>query len=443
MLLKRGARPIKKLRSYARLSWRLAYIFVALSPIIIGCSQTAPNPTPPPPTVTVATPVRRTVMEWDEYTGRLEAVEFVEVRARVGGLIVAIPFQEGGLVRAGDLLVEIDVRPYQAELAARQALVSEANARVSLAAIEFKRIDSLPQDVRTATEYDNAAAMLEQAKAQVAAAQAQVEAARLNVEWCRVTAPISGRIGRRLVTPGNLISGGADPGTLLTTIMSIDPIYCYIDADERSILKYAELARAGQRVSARQARIPTFLQLADEAGFPHQGEVDFVDNRVDPATGTIRGRGVFPNSDGWLLPGFFARVRIPGSGKYEALLVPDAAVQTDQSQKLLMSVDDKNVVQPRPVKLGALFGELRAIESGIGPTDRVIINGLMLARPGAKVTPIEGRIEAPESLGDMAPSTTATQPNGISLPTKLPDSQPVATPPAATQPAATTPGGRP
>ncbi|MCG3129981.1 MAG: Multidrug efflux pump subunit AcrA [Phycisphaerae bacterium] len=364
---------------------------------------------PPPATVTVARPVQASVIEWDEFTGRLEAVESVEVRARVGGLITAARFQEGSIVESGDLMVEIDARPYQAALDARLAEAAGARAQVKLAQIEHDRIAGIPESARSNTEFDNAAAMLERAKALLAAAEAQVAAARLDVEWCRVTAPISGRVSKKYVTPGNLITGGNGQGTLLTTITSVDPIHCYVNCDERSVLKYTKLARTGERVSARHARIPTAIQLADETGYPHVGEVDFVDNRVDPDTGTIRGRGVFPNPDGAMIPGFFARVIIPGSGRYEAILVPDSAVVTDQNAKLLMVVDPDNVVHPRPVVLGAIFGELRAVKSGIGPEDRVIINGLMHARPGATVRPVETSIP-PEKLPRDIPGVPEPSP---------------------------------
>ncbi len=373
-----------------------------------GCQseQSAPAEQPPP-TVTVAVPVQRSVIEWDEYTGRLEAVEFVEVRARVGGLIVSTPFHEGGLVAAGDLLVEIDARPFQAVLDEAIAAEAEAAAQLKFANIEFDRIQKIPESARSSTELDRASATLEQAKAVCAGTAAAVAAARLNFEWCRVVAPISGRVGRKLVTQGNLISGGTGQSTLLTTITSIDPIYCYVDADERSILKYAELARAGRRVSAREAEIQCFLQLSDEKGFPHEGVVDFVDNRVDPLTGTIRGRGVFRNSDGWMLPGFFARIRIPGTGRYDTLLVPDAAVMTDQNQKILFVVDENSVVHPRTVKLGALFGDLRSIASGVDSDDRVVINGLVHARSGVKVKAIDGSFSLDSLSSDVSQTPAA------------------------------------
>lgn len=385
---------------------------------LVGCTRSNPPPPPPAPAVTVARPEQREVMEWDEYQGYLEAVDLVEVRARVSGLIVATPFQEGASVQKGDLLVEIDARPYQAELEAAVAAVAQAVAQQDIAKIESNRIEDLPAESRTPFERDQAAATMRQAEAVLAAARANVELARLNLEWCRVTAPISGRISRKYVTAGNLVTGGGSPSaplttssslggsttlagaglsagaaTPLTTLTSIDPIYCYINADERSVLKYQHLARAGNFDSPQIAGVPCALQLSNETGFPHVGKIDFVDNRIDPGTGTIQMRGVFANAEAWLIPGSFARVRVPGSGRYTALLVPDEAVTTDQNQKVIWVVGDGDVVQPRIVKLGALFGKLRAIQTGLTLQDRVVINGLMQAHPGAKVAPQEGPLE--------------------------------------------------
>jgi multidrug efflux system membrane fusion protein len=373
-----------------------------------GCWKRPSQPMLPPPAVTVARPVQREVIEWDEYTGHLDAVESVEVRARVSGLIISAPFHEGTVVNANDLLLEIDVRPFQAELDSRLADVARAQAQLDLSQIEFKRIEGMPQDARTETEYDTAAASVRQAQAVVASAKAAVDAARLNVEWCHVVAPITGRISRKDITPGNLITGGGGQATLLTTITSIDPIYCYVDADERSVLKYQRLAQEGKRISARDARIPCFLALSDESGFPHEGEVDFVDNRVDPTTGTIRARAVFANTDTRLIPGYFARVRVPGSGRYQTLLVPDAAVTTDLGQKQLLVVKADDTVEARSVELGALFGELRAIQSGISLDDRIVINGLLQARPGIKVAPRESAISM-DTFRLTSPGSPATQ----------------------------------
>jgi len=360
-----------------------------------GCGRRdagAAAPAPFVPAVTIARPVQREVAEWDEYTGYLEAVDFVEVRARISGLLVSAPFQQGAIVNKGDVIYEIDVRPFEADLESRLAEEARAEAQLRLAEIELRRIQDIPPGAAVPIELQRSEAMAADARAVVAAAKAAVKSARLLVEWCRVTAPISGRISSQYVDPGNLITGGGGTGTLLTTIASIDPIYCVIDADERAVLKYQRLAREQKRVSARDAQIPFLMQLADEHTFSHQGYVDFVDNRIDRTTGTIRGRGVLANPDGYFKPGFFARVRIPGTGPYQAILVPDAAVATDQNQKVLYVVGADNVVDMRTVETGALFGELRAIESGITLEDHVIINGLMQARPGIKVAPREATI---------------------------------------------------
>lgn len=403
-----------------------------------GCSPNAPPPQPPPvPSVTIIHPVLHKVIEWDEYTGRLAATALVEVRSRVSGEVVSVPFVDGSIVKKGDVLAEIDARPFQAELDAKSGSAAQAEAQRDLQAIEFHRVQSIPDYARSENEFDTASANLRQAEAALAMAKALEESARLNVEWCTVKAPLDGRIGERQVDPGNLVTGGSGTGTLIAVLVSVDPIYCDVDVDEQSMLKYAAMAREGSRVSARQARIPCYLQLVDEVGFPHAGEVDFVDNRVDPKTGTIRGRGIFPNRDGWLVPGLFARVRVPGSGQYEALLVPDDAIVTDQSDKLLMVVNKDDVVERRPVKLGSLLDQYRAILSGVTPEDRVIVNGLMLARPGGKVKAIEREIP-PETLPSSSPNAGATS---STTRRSSAASQPAAT---ATQPTTTTAtGGRP
>lgn len=381
-------------RSTQSRKWTIRFAMSLLAAWACKCRHEAPRAAPPAmPTVTVAHPVEHQVVEWDEYTGHLAAVEFVEVRARVSGMIVSVPFQPGSIVKQGELLVEIDARPFQADLESRLAEEARALAQVQLAEIELRRIQEMPPEAAVPIERQRAEATLAQNQAVLAAARAAAESARLLVEWTRVTSPITGRISSRSVDPGNLITGGTGTGTLLTTIASIDPIYCWIDADERAVLKYQRLAREKKRVSAREAQIPFFMQLADETNFPHEGVIDFVDNRIDPATGTIRGRGILPNPEGFLTPGLFARVRVPGSGLYVTTLVPDLAVATDQNQRVLYIVGKDEVVEARLVKLGALFGTLRAIESGVDVSDRVIVSGIMQARPGLNVSVRETQID--------------------------------------------------
>jgi RND family efflux transporter MFP subunit len=391
-----------------------AAVFVVL--VMAGCGRESPPPAMAPPAVTVAHPIQREVIEWDEFTGRLEAVETVEVRARVSGFIEKADFTEGTIVKAGDLLFQIDARQYNAELAKAQADVSKAQAQLAYSTNEFKRLENLRSNGGSSElEVENARQKMLEAAANVEGAKALVQAAQLNVDWTRVTAPIDGRISRKFVTPGNLINGGPGQATLLTTIASIDPIYCITDGNEQALLKYQRLAAEGRRVSARDAPIPAFLQLGDEKSFPHEGKMNFVDNRLDPDTGTIRARAVFPNADGFLKPGMFARIRIPGSGRYNALLVPDAAIGTDQNLRFVMVVKSDDTVEQRTVKLGALFGDLRAVESGLSVEDRVVINGLQRARPGAKVSP-----KTQEIPGDALVMTAPGSPTTQSLPATAP-----------------------
>lgn len=395
-------------------------VAVAILPLIMGCREKKSVPSPPPSSVTVALPIKQTVVEWDEFTGHIDAVETVDVRARVGGLVVSTPFTEGSLVEKDALLVEIDSRPYKAEYDSRVASHKRAGAQVDLAKIQYNRVKELmPQQSASQIEFDTAEATLRAAEADMAAAAAAMESARLNVEWCKVVAPISGRISRKYATTGNLVTSGAQ-GTLLTTITSIDPIYCYTDADERSVLKYQRLAQEGKRISARDTEIPCYMQLADEAGFPHAGVIDFVDNRLDPQTGTIRARGVFRNPNGQLVPGFFARLRVPGSGNYETLLVPDSAVMSNQNQKMLLVAGKGDIVEARPVQVGAVFGDLRSITSGITTSDRVIINGLMQARPGTKVVVTEIRLSADSAVPFRPEFAASAKTAAATHPTTLP-----------------------
>jgi len=351
-----------------------------------GCGRTDAAPTPPPSAVTVSHPLYREVIEWDEYTGHLEAPESVNVAARVSGFIEESHFQEGAIVKKDDVLFVIDDRQFKADLNSKVADVAKAQSQADLALIHLNRFEKVHGTKAISEEdYDTAKASYDQCLSVLASAKAAAEVSRLNLEWTRVVAPITGRVSRMEVTPGNLINGGVGQATLLTTIVSIDPMYCYVDVDEHSILKYQELARQKKRISARDARIPVFMQLGNETGFPHEGVVDFVDNKFDPTTGTLRARGVFPNPDKTLTPGSFGRVRVAGSGRYQAMLIPDAAVGTDQDLKFVMLATANDTVEMRPVKLGALFGRLRAVE-GISVDDRVIINGIQRARPGSQVT---------------------------------------------------------
>jgi RND family efflux transporter MFP subunit len=367
-----------------------------------ACAQ-PPPPAEPPPKVTVAKPIEREIVEWDEYTARLEAVDYVEVRARVGGYLNEVRFQEGATVAAGQVLFVIDPRPYEATLKRAEADVALAKARLELARKRHERSGSLVRArAMSQEEADTRAAEAHQAEAAVQAAVAAVEAARLNVEFTQVKAPITGRVSRKHITEGNLVNGGSGAaGTLLTTIVSLDPIHAYFDADERMYLKYVRLAQSGERPSSRDVRNPVRVALSDEDSFTHEGWMDFVDNRLDPSTGTIVGRAVIPNPDLLLSPGLFVRLRLPGSGSYRALLLPDEAVGIDQSERFVWVVDDQNHAQHRKVRTGPLHDGLRIVREGLEAGDRVVISGVQRLGSGVEVAavekPLDSRLAAPVS----------------------------------------------
>ena len=358
--------------------------------LFIGCRpDAAPVAKPPPPAVSAALPLTRTVDEWDEFTGRLVSPETVEVRARVPGYLQQVHFKEGGDVKQGDLLFTLDQRPYRAVVERARSELGAARARAELAAGEAKRAEGLAATRAISTDtFETRQKTAAGAAEAVHSAEAALQAAELELEFTEVRAPISGRISNARVTAGNLVTGGTSAGaTLLTTIVSLDPMHCYLQVDEASALRYRQLYREGRRASALFGRIPAEMALGNEAGFPRKGEVDFVDNELDPATGTIRVRAVFPNPDKLMAPGFFARVRIPGNGEYPAMLVRDSALGSDQGRAYVLVVDERNLAAFRPVKLGPLLDGLRVVREGLSADDRVIVTGLMNARPGLPVTP--------------------------------------------------------
>jgi RND family efflux transporter MFP subunit len=361
--------------------------------LLVSCGPPIPAPPPPAPvTVTVGVPKQETVTEWDEFSGRLEAKESVEIRARVSGYLEALHFAEGKDVAAGDLLFTIDKRTYAAELDKAAADAERAASRAKLATSELERaLELLGKRAVSQQDCEAKSASAAEAAAAVKSAAAAVQIARLNVEFTEIRSPISGRIGRALVTKGNLISGGANVtnATVLASIVSTDPIYCYIDVDEQASLRYRKLRQEGKRTSALDTTIPCEMALTDETGWPHQGQLDFVDNKLDPNTGTIRCRGVFKNEGRPLSPGFFARVRIPGSAPYAALLIPDAAISTDLSQKFVYVVGQDNEWKVRPVVLGGLSHGLRVIREGLQAGEKIIVNGQARLRPGLKISPQE------------------------------------------------------
>jgi RND family efflux transporter MFP subunit len=395
--------------------------------LITGCGKPPALPAPPPPGVTVAMPLDREVMEWDEFPGRLEATETVELRARVSGNITSVSFKEGGIVNKGDLLFVIDPRPYQAELDRALGEVARGQARLALAQTEFTRTERLvPTQAASELELDEKRANLDEAKAAISVAEANVKAARLNVEFTEVRAPLTGRISRIFITAGNWVTGGQAQATQLTTITSLDPIYCYFDADERSVLKYQRLAGENKRLSARTTIIPCKLSLLNEETFEHAGIIDFVDNRVDPTTGTLRARGLFPNPDGVMTPGLFGRVRVPGAAPYRTLLVAESAVQNDQGKRFVLTLNAEDTVTRTYIEIGTLFGNLRAVTSGLNGEERIIVNGLLRARPGGKVKPEVGPMPGGTDAETIA-TTRVVEPTGLGAttqPTTAPATQP-------------------
>lgn len=357
--------------------------------VAAGCgrSEGQPAPGPPPATpVTAAEVIAREVVQWDEFTGRVEAVKTVELRPRVSGYIQSVNFKEGSEVKKGATLFVIDPRPYQAELDRAVAEFERTRSRMDLARGDFARAEKLVQtQAISKEEFDTRASTVREAQASHSAAAAALQTAKLNMEWTRVAAPISGRISRAEVVEGNLVQGGSAGATLLTTLVSLAPMYVYFDADEQTLLRYIRLARAGERPSSRDVSNPVEVALADEEGFPHKGRIDFVDNRVDPTTGTIRGRALIEDVSAVLTPGMFARVRIPGSGKFHAVLVSDRAVMTDQSNRFVLVVNAKNETEYRKVTLGPVVEGLRAIRSGVNPGEKVIVSGMQRVRPGMQV----------------------------------------------------------
>ncbi len=364
---------------------------LAFTIVAAGCSQTAAQQgPPPPPQVTVAQVIERDVTEWDEFTGRLQAVDSVDIRPRVSGLVSAVRFEEGAIVQRGSLLFQIDPRPFQAEVDRLRAELARARATGQRADSELQRAERLrAENAISKEEHDRRAAFAQESVAQASAVEAALRAAELNLEFTQVTSPITGRVGRAIVTEGNLVSSGPGEATLLTTVVSLDPVYAYFDADEQIFLKYAA-GRGGPRPTnrARSTDLPIRMALSSDEGFPHVGHLDFLDNQVDGGTGTIRARAIFRNADGMLTPGLFARLRLAGTGTYQGLLIQDRAVGTDLSKKFVYVVGPKNDIQYRTVTLGPIVDGLRVVRSGLEAGESVVINGLQRVRPGVEVTPV-------------------------------------------------------
>ena len=382
-------------RRLLSLLWR-AMAGAAVIAAAPGADRALAQGAPAPPAVTVSTPLQKEIVEWDEFTGQFAAVDYVEVRARVSGYLTEIHFEDGQMVKQGDLLFVIDPRPYQATLAAGQAQLSQASAQLDLAQRQLERSSDLKnKGFEPVSSYDQRVSEVKVAAASVESAKATIRSAELNVEFTQIKAPVSGRISNHLVSVGNLVNGGegGSSTTLLTTIVSLDPIYFNFDMSESDYLAYQRATQKGLMKSTRDNSVSAALHLTDEKGWPHEGKLNFVDNQVDRLSGTIRVRAAFANPGFFFTPGQFGRIRIPGSEPYEAILVPDAAVVTDQSRKIVMTVKDDGTVEPKVVRAGPIYDNLRIIRDGLTASDRVIIDGLMRARPGAKVTPQPGKIE--------------------------------------------------
>jgi RND family efflux transporter MFP subunit len=354
--------------------------------LLSGCGKSGEAGQAPAPQVSVATVLEKRVKDWDEFTGRFQAVETVEIRPRVSGYIDRVAFKEGGLVKSGDLLFVIDPRPYQAEYDRAAADLKRYKTALDLARIESVRVQRLRQSGAVSQEeLDERTSTVAQAEANVAGAQAALETAQLNLGFTRVTSPITGRVSRADVTRGNLVTGGNNGGTLLSSVVSMDPIYLYFDSDEQAYLRDIQRARNDQRSS--NAPNPVQVGLANEEGFPHSGRVDFIDNQLNPQTGTIRARAVLDNKDGQFTPGLFARVQLLGSAEYNAILIDDRAVNTDQNQKYVFLLGAGNKIEYRKVTLGRVIDGLRVVREGLKTGDTIVVNGAQRVHPGVTVTP--------------------------------------------------------
>jgi RND family efflux transporter, MFP subunit len=397
-----------------------------LGALLAGCSQPTASPEPatsPPPAVSVAEVVVKEVTQWDEFIGHIEAVETVEIRPRVAGYIETINFEEGKEVKKGDLLFVIDRRPFKAELARAEAELARVRARLQLARAQATRAEKLLEKrVISEDEFDERVAADAQAKADIRAAGAAVQVAKLNLEFTEVRSPIDGRAGRALIRPGNLVSGGEmiPDATLLTTVVSLDPVYVYFEGDEQTYLRYGAMARNGERPSSREVANPVFVGLANEEGFPHEGRMNFVDNQLNPATGTIRARAVLDNQDRRFTPGLFARIKLLGSGKFSAVLVDDKAVLTDQDRNYVYMLGPGSTAERRDVKLGRIIDGLRVVTEGLAAGDKLIVHGVQkIFFPGMPVNaqtivmgdpPSPGPTHTPEG-GKQKAASVAQEPS--------------------------------
>jgi membrane fusion protein, multidrug efflux system len=367
---------------------------IAVLMLVFVANPLAAQGTPPPLPVTVAAPLSKRITTWDEFSGRFQAVERVEVRPRVAGFVEQVHFKDGSLVKAGDLLFTLDKRPFEIAVESAKADVARQDSQVLLTQNDVERAEPLSKSkVISEQVFDQRKANLTGAQAQLLSAKAALRSAELNLEWADVRAPISGRISDKKIDAGNLVAGGQASATLMATIVSLDPIHFVFDVAEADYLRYARLKIAGERPSSRDTANPVKVKLADETEFIHDGKMNFVDNALNERSGTLRGRAVFDNKDGLLTPGVFARLALFG-GELDAMLVPDSAIVSDQAKKIVFTVNADNVVTAAPVTLGPLSEGLRIVKTGLKADDRIVIEGLAnpAVRPGAKVTPTAGTI---------------------------------------------------
>jgi RND family efflux transporter MFP subunit len=378
-------------------------LVLVLSVALGGCARKPPE-APGPVSVSVSNPVEREVTDFGEFTCRTAAPETVEVRARVWGYLDKVNFKEGAMVKKDEVLYVIDPRTYKFAFEQAKARVDLDDANYRRSEADYQRIvEADKKNAVSRQELDSFRATRDAAAASMRADQAARETAKLNLEWTNVTAPISGRISRTLLTEGNFVqSGDQGGGTVLTTIVSVDPMWAYVDIDEGTVLEVRKMIREGKAKSAREVDLPVALALANEEGFPHKGVVNFVDNQVNPKTGTLRLRGTFPNKDDVLSPGYFGRVRVPKGFPHKALLISDRAIDTDQGQRIVYVVDNDNKVAARPIKLGALHDGLREITDGLNPSDRIIVIGVQQVRPGMTVEP--KMVDMPRKVENAGPT---------------------------------------
>lgn len=360
------------------------WIIFAVTQLLLGCGKTDQTPMPPPkPNVVVSQPIAEDIVEWDEFTGRLQAVDSVEIRSRVSGYLKQILFKDGSKVNKGDLLFIVDPRPYLAQYHQAKSELDRAKSRQELAKNDLERAERLlKQHAISEEEFDSRSKTLYQANSSIESAKAAVELTELNVDFTEIRAPISGHISQKLLTEGNLV---AADNTILANLVSTDPIYVYVEADERSILKYRRLNIAGKRISNQKYNLPLEMELLDEHHFPHKGYLDYVDPQMNPNTGTVKIRGVFSNPDDLLEPGLFARLRVPGGDHNKAILIDDKAIAMDQGKKFVMLANASNHAEYRQIETGRLYKGLRIVTNGLTDQDWVITTGLQFVRPGIEI----------------------------------------------------------